>query len=220
MTHLSIIPDWFFGYGMMFELAFAIITLAVCWYSFKIYKLSEDRNSKHLGYAFLFFSISYFVQFILNVAMFFELNEKILNIIELKDILTLDVFYILTHMILFTLGLVTLCYMVLKIKNKALYIFMMLFSILIILFSVNQIYIFYIFSSLLLLFITSYYLKNYIKNPNSKGVLMLIAFLFLLFGHLHFIFLMNHPVYYIIGSFLELVAYVLILINLLRVLRK
>jgi hypothetical protein len=220
MVSISFIPDWFFGNGMIFELAFAIITLAVSLYSFKIYKLSSDRHSKHFGYAFLFFSISYFIQFILNIAMLFEFNEAILNIIEFRSVITLDVFYIFTHMILFTLGLVTLCYMVLNVKNKLVYVGMVIASALIILFSVNQINIFYIFSSLLLLFITIYYLRNYIRDSRNKSTLMLIAFLALLFGHLHFIFLMNHTVYYIIGSFLELVAYILILINLLRVLRR
>lgn len=220
MTHLSIVPDWFFGYGMIFELAFAMITLAVSLYAFKIYKLSEDRHSKHLGYAFLFFSLSYFIQFILNVAMLFELNEAILNLVELKDIITLDVFYIFTHMILFTLGLVTLCYMALKVKNKAVYVGMLLGSMLIVLFSINQINFFYIFSSLLLLFISIHYLKNYIDGSHNKSLLMVIAFFCLFVGHLHFIFLANHPVYYIIGNFLELVAYTLILINLLSVIKK
>lgn len=220
MVVISFIPDWFFGYGMIFELAFAIITLAVSWYSFRVYKLSGERHSKHFGFAFLFFSISYFIQFILSIAMISELNETILNIIELRDILTLDVFYIFTHMILFTLGLVTLCYMASNLKNKIVYVGMMLVSVLLILFSVSQINIFYIFSSLLLLFISFYYLKNYVKNPHNKAIFMVIAFFCLLIGHLHFIFLSNHPVYYIIGNFLELVAYILILVNLLKVLRK
>lgn len=220
MTDISFIPNWFFGYGMAFELIFAIITLAVSWYSFQIYKLSEDKHSKYFGFAFLFFSISYFIQFILNIAILFELNEKIINLIEIKDIITLDIFYTLTHMILFTLGLVTLCYMILNIKNKKVYAGMILISLLFILFSVVKINLFYVLSSVLLLFISFYYLRNYIKNTNSKTILMVIAFFCLLIGHLHFIFLMNHQIYYIIGSFLELIAYILILINLLRVIKK
>lgn len=220
MTNISFIPSWFFGYGVAFQLIFAIITLAVGLYSFRIYKLSEDRHSKYFGIAFLFFSISYFIQLILNIAMLLKLNEKIISLIEIRYILTLDIFYIFTHMILFTLGLVTICYMVLNIKNKGIYFGMLLLSFLFILFSINQISIFYIFSSLLLSFISIYYLRNYLKYARSKTIFMVIAFLFLLFGNIHFIFLMNHQIFYILGNFLELIAYILILINLLRVIKK
>ena len=65
MANLFLIPKWFFGYGVAFELIFAIITLAVALYSFKVYKLSNQNQPKLFGIAFLFFSISYFIQSIL-----------------------------------------------------------------------------------------------------------------------------------------------------------
>jgi hypothetical protein len=220
MMSLSFVPNWFLGYGLIFELAFAIITLAVSIYSFKIYKLSDQRQSKIFGTAFLLFSISYFIQFFINLSIISEMSENIISVIEFQNLISLNSLAIFSHMIFFTLGLVTLAYMVLNLRSKLIYIGLMIISILFILFSGDKINFFYILSSFLLIVISAYYLKNYIEKKHSRAILILVAFIFLLIGHVHFIFLVNHEIYYVIGNFLELIAYILILINLLKVLRK
>jgi hypothetical protein len=220
MASLSFVPEWFFVYSLAFGLAFAIITLAVSLYSFKIYRLSGQRQSKIFGTAFLFFSLSYLIQFILNLAVFSELDDKIFSLIEFQHLITLNTLSIFAHMILFTFGLITLIYMILNIKNKWIYSGLMLVSVLFILLSANKINVFYVLSSFLLAIISLYYFQHSIKYKNSRSVLAVVAFFFLLVGHIHFIFLMNSPVDYVLGNFLELAAYILILVNLLRVLKK
>jgi hypothetical protein len=220
MASLSFVPQWFFVYGLAFGLAFAIISLAVSIYSFKIYRLSGQRQSKLFGVAFLLFSISYFIQFFLNLAIVSELNESILNVLDFQQIITMNNLSIFVHMILFTLGLVTLIYMVIGVKNKWIYSGLMLVSVLFLFLSANKINFFYIFSSALLIVLTMYYFQHSIKDRNTKSIPIVIAFFLLLIGHIHFIFLVNDSIEYVLGSFLELAAYILILINLLRVLKK
>lgn len=220
MANLSFVPEWFFVYSLIFGLAFSIICFAVSLYSFKIYKLSGQRQSKHFGVAFLFFSLSYIIQFVLNLVIFSEVNERFLNIIEFQNIITINTLSIFAHMILFTFGLITLIYMILGVKNKWIYSGLMLASLLFLVFSANKINFFYVLSSLLLIILSIYYFQHFIKNKNSKSVLMVIAFFLLFVGHIHFIFLMNNEIEYALGSFLELSAYILILINLVRVLKK
>ena len=87
MVNLSFIPSWFFGYGVILELAFAVITLAVSLYSFKIYRMSDQEQSRLFGISFLLFSISYFIQSALNFAILSELNEKFFSIMELQKVL-------------------------------------------------------------------------------------------------------------------------------------
>ena len=220
MAGLSFVPEWFFVYSLAFGLAFAIITLAVSLYSFKIYRLSGQRQSKIFGTAFLLFSLSYLIQFILNLTVFSELNEQIFSLIEFQHLITLNTLSIFAHMILFTLGLVSLVYMVLNVKNKWIYSGLMIASVLLIFFSANKINFFYVISSILLAIVSVYYFQHSIKDKNSKSVLIVVAFFFLLIGHIHFIFLVNNQIEYVLGNFLELAAYILILVNLLRVLKK
>ena len=220
MASISFIPDWFLNYGIIFELAFAIITLFVSIYSFRVYRLSGQKKSRTFGLAFLFISISYFIQSFINLAIVSELNEKVLNIIEFKNLVTLDNLAIFFHMIFFIFGLVTLIYMILGGKNRFIYIISLIVSALFIFASASNLPFFYIFSSLLLIFILSDYVSNYIKNRNGKTLFIMIAFVCLLLGHLNFIFLVNNQLVYVVGNFLELAAYILILINLIRVIKK
>ena len=179
MATISFVPQWFLMYGLGFELAFAIITLAVSIYSFKVYKLSDQRQSKLFGSAFLLFSISYFIQFFLNLSIFLELNEEILNLIEFQNLVTISNLSIFVHMILFTLGLVTLVYMVLNIKNKWIYSGMIAISLLFLLLSADKISFFFILSSFLLIVISIYYFQHSIEKKNTRSIPVVIAFFFL-----------------------------------------
>jgi hypothetical protein len=220
MVHISFIPDWFLSFGIIFELAFALITLFVSIYSFRVYRLSEQKKSRTFGIAFLLISISYFIQFFINLAIIAELNEKVLSVMEFRNLITLDNIAIFFHMIFFIFGLITLIYMILGGKNRFIYIISLVVSTLFIFLSANNMAFFYVFSSLLLIFILSDYAGNYIKNRNGKTLLVMVAFFCLLVGHLDFIFLVNSPIFYVVGNVLELAAYILILINLIRVIKK
>jgi len=58
------------------------------------------------------------------------------------------------------------------------------------------------------------------RRKQKKNLLVLLAFCFLLFGSVHFLVSVNHALFYVIGHFLELIAYVLILTNLLLLMKK
>ena len=122
MADLSSVSGGFFGYDAVFELVFALITLAVAFYSFKIYKLSDQKKSRIFGIAFLFISSSYFIQSLFNTSIFFELNEKFISLIEINNLLTINILSIFLHMVFFTVGIVTLIYMIAGGKNRFLYV--------------------------------------------------------------------------------------------------
>ncbi|MBU3923630.1 MAG: hypothetical protein KJ592_01820 [Nanoarchaeota archaeon] len=220
MAHPFVVPSWFFGYSIMFTLAFAIITLGLGLFAFKIHKLSEQKSTKLFGISFIFISLHYFIQSLLNFSIVSTLNQNICNIMKIDNINSLNTLGAYSHMLFFIMGLATLTYMTLKIENKTTYILLLILPIASIIFSQNKLYLFYAIASIFLIFIAIHYLKNYLKNRQFKTLLILIAFIFLLFGNLHFIFSVNHGVYYIIGHFLELVAYLLILLNFILVLKK
>jgi hypothetical protein len=220
MTNPFIIPSWFFNYGIIFTLAFAIITLAVGLFAFKIYKLSEQKSAKLFGISFIFISLHYFIQSFLNFSIVSTLNQNICNVMKIENINTLSVLGAYSHMFLFVIGLATLTYMTLKVKNKTVFALILALPLVSIIFSLNKLYLFYAMASIFLIFISIHYLKNYLKNRQVKTLFILIAFIFLLFGNLHFLVSVNHGVYYVIGHFLELVAYILILLNFILVLKN
>jgi hypothetical protein len=220
MTNLYLVPNWFFGMDVIFELAFALITLSLSFYSYKIYKLTNQNSSKLFSEAFLLFSISYFIQSFLNFAIISTLGENICDVVKLQSIQSLNLLGTYIHMFFFIAGLVTLTYMTLKTDNQKIFVLMLSISLLSLIISMNKIYWFFTVSSLLLVFILHHYAVNFSKNKNTNSFVVLLAFTFLLFAEMQFIFAFDSSLFYVVGHYLELVAYVLILTNLIIILRK
>src|SRR3989344_7613445 len=103
MTQIYLVPRWFQGYDVTFEIVFALITLAVSLFSFKIYKLSQQKESKYFGISFLLISLSYFVWAFLNLRLVSEIKEGV-SALELKDLLVFSTASIYIYMILAMVG--------------------------------------------------------------------------------------------------------------------
>ncbi|MBN2142023.1 hypothetical protein JW711_01715 [Candidatus Woesearchaeota archaeon] len=220
MTFSTLSPTWFFGYDVVMELAFAITCLVISLFAFKIFKVTDQRQIKLFGISFGIISASYFAQSLFNFLIISELNENISAAIELNSVLLFDAFGILVHVILMTTGLAVLAYMTLRTEKARIFWFMLALTMLGIFLSVNKIYMFYLFMSLYCIFLVIHFTENYFRHRQGKTLLIALAFLFLLFGNIHFLISVNHQLFYVIGHALELLAYVLIIINLYLVLRK
>ena len=220
MQNIYLIPNWFFGLDVIFEFAFFIIAIVVAFYAFKTYKISGQTQLKIFGYSFLFISLSYLIQSFTNFLIISKLNENICNLLNIQTVTSLNILGMYGHIIFFILGLGSLTYMTFNLKSKKTYSLIIIFSLFLVFYSSNIIYTFYLTSSVLLIYIVTHYLTNYLKRKQIKSLLMLLAFVFLLFGSIHFLFAVNHALFYAVGHFFELVAYIFILINLLLILKN
>ena len=220
MVYLYIAPEWFFGYDVFLEIGFAIISLLCGYYAVKIHKLTEQIPPKLFGISFFLISASYFVQSFVNFAIISKLNENMCMALRINDVVFLNTIGIAIHMILFISGLSLLTYMSLKIRSWRVFILIWLICLMSIIFSLNNLYIFYMIASLMLVFVCIHYLQIYLRKRKTRNLLSLVAFAFLLFSTLHFIISVDHALFYMIGHILEFIAYILILINLLLALKK
>ncbi len=217
---MLISPDWFLGYDVLIELLFVIITLIVALFGFKVYKATSQRQAFYLSWGFLLISIAYISQSIMNLLLFTELDDRIFKIMSLHSITTLNTISMYVHMFFMLLGLATLTFMTLKSKDVRTFVLITMLSLIAVFLNENVVYMFYAISSLLLIIISWYFIKNFLHNKKNTTLLIAIAFLFLLFGSIHFLFAVNHQLFYVIGHFLGLVAYGLVLLNFLMVLKK
>ncbi|HLD33603.1 MAG TPA: hypothetical protein VJB66_02670 [Candidatus Nanoarchaeia archaeon] len=194
-------PAWFSGFDALFELFFAVISLTISYFAYKIYQLSDQRPVKLLSFSFLFISLAYVARSMSNFLPF------------------LDVISIYTHIILFLTGLSILLYMTLK-PNRTTFWVLLAATLLSLVFISNILLAYYILSSVYLALISWHYIQNFLSNRQTKTLLVALAFIFLFFGSFHFFMSVNHELFYVIGYFLELLAYLLILANLYLVLKK
>ena len=217
MGHLFVTPEWFYMYSVILEVFFAIITLMVSYYAYKIYKLTEERQSKLFSLAFLFIAVSYIIQSSLNFIILNKMDSDLSMIINLKAVYLLNLFGTYAHALLFIIGLIILTYITLKVKNAKVLTLLLSIVILSVIFSANKIFLFYVISSVLLLHTVIYYFTNYINNKKVNTLIVLVAMIFLLFSTLHFMFAIQYEIYYVIGHVLEAIAYLLILSNLILI---
>lgn len=198
------IPTWFFKYHLIFYTIFTILTFTVGKYSLKVYNLTKQKQTKYFGISFLFLSAHYLIQLILNSLIKINVIENI----QVNNLIS----YI--HLSLFLFGLIILTSMTLKIENKKTILLITIITLVSIIFSTNATYMFYLLASIYLAYISLFYVKNYVKNREINSLISLVAFIFLLFGNAHFLFTLNHDLYYVISHYLELAAYTLIILNL------
>lgn len=205
MINIFFNPEYFFKFDEYFEIIFTIITFLIALYSLKSYRITKIKPLKFFSISFFLISISYLIQ---TYTDYFYSN----------NILIIDSFGIFLELVFFSLGLITLTYLTLKIKSQKAYllIVMMLIFLLILLYS--RIYLVYVLVSMLLIFLSYYYLLNYIKHHSYYSLFVFISFIFILFGQVFFIF-SDDILYYIVGHIFELIGYGIIFINLILIIK-
>lgn len=216
------IPVWFSGYDIIFELVFALITALVAAYSFRVYSLSNQRESKIFGIGFSLISLSYLLWAALNFSIFSEIKEGITNgisIVELQNLSTINYLSAYSHVFLFLLGLATLVYMSLKVDSIRIYLLLSALTIVSVLGVFETVFSFYLPAAILTIFILIYYLNVYSENHNPKTLFVLIGFTFLLFSLIDFILIKDQHVQYVISHLLVFLAYIFILMSLIIVIR-
>jgi hypothetical protein len=213
MSFTMFSPPWFFGYDVALELAFAIITFVVALAAFRVYRLTDQRQPQLFGIAFMLLSVSYVVQSVMNFLIISKMHEQVCQLMLLQSVILFDTLGIYTHIVLSITGLVLLAFMSFRSERRRLLLLLLLLSLLTIFNSANSLYIFFLVSSLLLLFITWHLIDTYIDNRDPKTLLIVIAFMLLLLSNIHFILSVDHHLFYVIGHIFEFIAYGLILIN-------
>src|SRR3989344_6298030 len=217
MESLYLIPSWFFGLGLVLELIFGAIVLAVALYSFRVYSYSFQRNIKLFAWGFLALAISYFSWAFVSwyVSSKISIGE---GIVSLGDFNGLVLFGLYGHIFFFLLGIATLTYVTLGIKSQRTYTLLISLLFITIIFSTQKIIAFYFVASLLLFYIIIYYFLEY-WYYGRRNQLAMLSFIFLFVGSVDFTFSAVHHIPYVLGHILYLIGYLFILINFIMMLR-
>ena len=212
-------PRWFYGYDIILEIVFAIITFAVAMYSFRIYRLSGQRDSRLFGFAFLLISASYSLWAILKGFAVSQL-ESARTILELERANIWRYLGIYAHILFFLGGMSTLTYMTFKNKNARLCSLIFVLALTAVILAEQKYIATYLLSVILLFYIIIEYINRYSASKNKNLLLTLGAFIFLFLGRFEFIFSPSQNIFYVIGHILEFTAYILILASLITVIKQ
>jgi len=220
MTHVFLVPNWFFYYGIACELIFALVTLIGGIFSFKLYKLCNYYSIKVFSISFLFFSLSYIVQTLINLEILSNISEASFSLTQWNNITSLSIISFYIYISLFILGLVTLTYMTLKERNIKHYALLLVLAFAGVLLSLNKIFAFRLISAILFFFILLHFFKNYAVRKSVNSLLVMVAFFLLMMASSVYIFALQYSTAYVIGHILEFSAYLLIAINFIMLVKN
>ncbi len=219
MNYSYLLPNWFFGFSIGMELLFGIVTLLVAMFAFRIFSVTKERKTRLFGTSFLLIGLSYIIWAGINF-WFSYIDPEGLREITIEGLALIGVTSLYAYMILFISGLVTLAYIACDVKKGKVYYMLMGLSLLVIAASFYKLISFRILSVFLIAVIAYHYLEEYLNNKNRKTFLVLLAFILLFLSSLVFAFSSAYYMAYVIGHILELAAYMLILINLIKSVKK
>lgn len=219
MDQLYLIPHWFFGYDIVLELLFGLITLSVALYALKVYKLCSLKSCKLFGISFLLISAAYFLWAFVNIyaSSLFDANTSALSLKNLSIIGTIGVY---GHVLFMILGLATLAYVTLKNASYRTYTIISTLSLVCLVFSANKPVAFYFVSSFLLFFVLVFYIREYIRVGTFNSFLVALSFVFLFFGSADFTLASVYRVHYVVGHLFHFAGYALMLTSFILTLRR
>jgi hypothetical protein len=218
MVHFYLVPNWFLGYDVGLEIVFALITLLVSIYAFRISKMSGQRSARLFATSFFFISMAYFLKAVFNFLIISRLNENISLALKIASVNTINLIALNFHVVLFSIGLITLIYMTFRVKSARVYSFLLITTLIFMFLAGSPIFAYHLLTSVFLIYIFIHYLLCYLNKKRINNLLMIVAFIFLLFGNIQFIFsISNNEIFYVVAHCLEFLAYLLVLVNLMLV---
>jgi hypothetical protein len=219
MGNIYIVPEWFFRFGIGLEVLFALIAGIISFYSYRINKISCDRKSFLFTIGFALISLSYFVKILLNLFVLSEVKNglRVLNIDNINFIGLLGTYM---FMIIFLIGILTLVYITFNTKSTRAFLLLVIMTFLVIIFTEDTARAFVVTSSIILLFLSIHFWKEYASNKNSVTLILFLAFLLLFFSGLGFIISVEYYLNFVISHVIEFIAYVLMLLGLGLIIKK
>ena len=218
MTSFYLVPKWFYGVDVAMEIAFALVTLLVAFVAFKIYRVTDQEDFKFFGASFGLISLSYILWAGINLFLVSELQGSV-KTLGLSDFRFFSFLGIFLFVLFFLLGLITLVYTVFKVRDIRIYALFFMLVLLLVSLSENRALAFYFTSFILLGFLLSHYGLEYRNNPTKKKFSIFFAFILLFISPVGFLLSEQHYIFYVVGHVLELIAYSIILVNILLVLK-
>lgn len=213
MIYSYIIPNWFARFDILIQFLFGLIAVAVAAFSYRIYKITKEKNIQQFSVGFLFIAISYMIWGLINLLLL--TNSKTSIDFRLEHLQLAGLLGVYAHMAFFIIGLLTIFYSNFRSNKREGFYLLLGLGLLSVFTYINEIAAYHLTAVFILFFINYHYLKEYFLYKNPKTLPVLIAFFLIFLGHLVFIFPVTYSEY-VVAHILELFAYSLILVSLVR----
>lgn len=218
------VPFWFLGSEIIIQVLFALVTLAIAYYAYRVHRITRQRSSLLFGGAFLGISGAYFVQALFNYLLLIGVRTpdiiRLTNGSSVAATMQLSIFAVFLHMLLMLVGVSLLAYVTLKERGAKIYILLLLLSIIAVLFTVEVSLVYFLIVSIFLAFITAQHYQRHLKKPSKNTLYVFLGFGMVFLGTVQLAFATTLSALYISGHFIAMIGYIVLLASLLRIVKR
>jgi hypothetical protein len=222
-------PRWFYGVDVISSIIALVITFMIAGFSYKIYRFCKDKKYKYLTLSFITLSASFFFKLLTNITVYYDvqklskLGTLILEYTTLEGSDLLISIGFIGHRFLFLAGFMGLFYLLYKHRDRKLLIVMTWLILLATWFSLRN-YFFFHATAILFMALLFWYYYNACKDAKNKKKkslrYLMFTFWFLGISQLSFVFVFFNLHMYAIAESLQLIGFLLLLINLITLFGK
>ncbi len=231
MFNLFYTPTWFHGWDIIFEGVSLIVALLIAAYSWKVYRLNSENRYAYLSLAFVLVALGFaFKMFTSSVLYFTPIRDATAAVLkpvagerlEFSHLLYRGSFFM--QMISFMGAWLLMFFLSQKSRarlhklHELTQIGLFVYLVLLISIVANFKYqVFYLTSTVILSLIVLNYYKNYLNTRTKNSLRVMLGFMFLLLGNIFLVFVFLSNSLYVIGEFLMLIGFLLLLYTYMRV---
>jgi len=219
MVQVYLIPQWFVATSILMELVVTLISFAISYFAWKIYRITKEREIKFFSIGFLSIAIAYLMWSLLNLVMLTDIGGDIRSL-AVTRVNYLGAGLLAAYFALFIAGWYTLNYASFRTKSIRAFILPIIIGFIAIYISVNKATAFYLVSLALIFFMVAHYYVEYFRRKNARRFLTFASFLLIFISRAELFFSPNSYLHYAVGHSVELIGYVLLLINLFIILKN
>lgn len=218
-------PEWFISTESILTIVSFIITLIISIYSYKVYRLLNNKKYYYLAVGFFSIALGFLFSLISNsVIIFFHSFATLAGYIPLMRTSYFYTASLVLYAFLILSGYVIFSCLALGVRNKRVIFALTLIALLsaVLIRQTRSFTFFYFFAFVLLaVHIVPYMHDNYKKQKSKGSYIVFLAFLLLAIANFIFIGInLYGAVLFVVGNSISFVAYVLLLINLFLVGKK
>src|SRR3989344_171447 len=208
-------PQWFSGVDHAFGILSLLTAIFVAYYSYRIYRFTDQHKYRLMALAFLLFGLSFGVKFLTDLGVRAQVTEmggiqNLAQIVYISSTLQSGYFAMRFFMLL---GLVLFLKLAFDIRNNRILVLLAFFSLMVTFSAHSTYYAYHIAAAVMLAFIIEFLIRNYFQKKTKAAGVVVAAFCLLLLGQLSFIFVTKSAKLYALGETLQLGGFVLFIVN-------
>ena len=208
----------FYGIDSLVEFLIILVSFFISYYSYKIYKIIDEKNYKFLSLGFLLIGVSFIFKILSNLTIMYRVAIERANFIyviwtQFQYAEMIQFFSFIFFKTFHLIGFLILFLIVSKTDKKEKVLLFLYLSIIVVLFSIYFNFVFHMTLIFLIMSLTMHFYENYKKIKSKNSLLVFTAFLIMLLSHVLFVISDFNPLFYLVGEMGLLVGFLCLLTN-------